>query len=695
MEWKQKAHDGGVTNLKVSCSSCRLAVQLQWNSETPFEKLDAAAPIRIDVYDDSNRQPFVTTVCAPVCTVLWVWCAATTSSGLHLLQLESSLWESGLFYTPADMRFVLNAADAEVQIQETFSSEALANTSDTAASLSQLSIGDSQVRARSSKRRKTQEKAQDKGKELCAPTESYSGKVVESEPKPDLSRCDCGKVTENVRRTPELDYTRQSFRCWTGVLVIVFCALLFFGRDFAMLEFVRVSKCSDWLAKANLSGLEAELKSSLFGQHIATSVIVSQLKRHLENAHGRKKPLTLLLYGSAGTGKTFTSHIVGRHLFSEGGKSKFWERVFVPDFLTKYERTEVGNQLKLLFTQKFMQCSRKLFFVVEEAEKGLDSALHSKLIPILNGTVSLKNGKDTSNTAVVFLLINFGASALQRHTAKFLQRSGNRSRLSFSDVSGVLAASLDREKERHQPGDVPGAWKQVSDLLDSGAVDLAVPFLPLEADQVRHCVAANMRQKNISVTEGRVNQVLEDITFIPADKPLFSSSGCKRLDRLVDYHFGWLSGLVNIVDYFVCFRSQCLPPIEPKVTGKCRKLWHWSSTLVELWWVSVWLSWPTNFVICQLQVRRVTLEDTKESIYQYSKHKEGTTDGDIMSAICTHQLFWKTLNSCTKRIVQWRCKLVTSILANLVHIIESPCVWNYAESLGQCWDEFGQYNAHV
>lgn len=68
--------------------------------------------------------------------------------------------------------------------------------------------------------------------------------------------------------------------------------------------------------------LKLELEEKLFGQHLATEVIVKALTG-FKNNKNPKKPLTLSLHGWAGTGKNYVSQIVAENLHSKGLKSHF------------------------------------------------------------------------------------------------------------------------------------------------------------------------------------------------------------------------------------------------------------------------------------------------------------------------------------------------------------------------------------
>ncbi|XP_019493675.1 PREDICTED: torsin-1B isoform X2 [Hipposideros armiger] len=86
--------------------------------------------------------------------------------------------------------------------------------------------------------------------------------------------------------------------------------------------YCRFAECCPKEQPLNASALKLELEEKLFGQHLATEVILKALTGFRNNKNP-KKPLTLSLHGWAGTGKNFVSQIVAENLHSRGLKSNF------------------------------------------------------------------------------------------------------------------------------------------------------------------------------------------------------------------------------------------------------------------------------------------------------------------------------------------------------------------------------------
>lgn len=70
------------------------------------------------------------------------------------------------------------------------------------------------------------------------------------------------------------------------------------------------------------SGLECDLATNLVGQPLVRRQVMKGLREFLENQHP-EKPLVMSFHGSTGTGKTFVSSMLVRHLFQGGLKSPY------------------------------------------------------------------------------------------------------------------------------------------------------------------------------------------------------------------------------------------------------------------------------------------------------------------------------------------------------------------------------------
>jgi len=68
------------------------------------------------------------------------------------------------------------------------------------------------------------------------------------------------------------------------------------------------------------NNLQVETKEEVFGQHIALEGTLRALYAHITDPNP-KKALVLCFHGWLGSGKTFLSHLIAKHLFEGGMKS--------------------------------------------------------------------------------------------------------------------------------------------------------------------------------------------------------------------------------------------------------------------------------------------------------------------------------------------------------------------------------------
>lgn len=76
------------------------------------------------------------------------------------------------------------------------------------------------------------------------------------------------------------------------------------------------------LSAGHSPGLRVDLENKLFGQHIASRIILKAVSGFMSNDNP-KKPLVLSLHGWTGTGKNFVSELIAENIYKEGMDSNF------------------------------------------------------------------------------------------------------------------------------------------------------------------------------------------------------------------------------------------------------------------------------------------------------------------------------------------------------------------------------------
>lgn len=83
-----------------------------------------------------------------------------------------------------------------------------------------------------------------------------------------------------------------------------------------------VPTCSCCKSVLSSTGLKNDLKTKIFGQHVAAEVILKAVTGFMESKNP-KKPLVLSLHGPTGTGKNFMSQFIAENIYKKGMESSF------------------------------------------------------------------------------------------------------------------------------------------------------------------------------------------------------------------------------------------------------------------------------------------------------------------------------------------------------------------------------------
>ena len=79
-----------------------------------------------------------------------------------------------------------------------------------------------------------------------------------------------------------------------------------------------------------------------------------------------------------------------------------------------------------------------------------------------------------------------------------------------------------------------------TELVNRAFIDRTVPFLPLEREHIKRCVVEYLRDKrgypNPDKKPGQefIEQVADEMTYLPEDTELFSRFGCRRVESIVN-----------------------------------------------------------------------------------------------------------------------------------------------------------------
>ncbi|XP_016052152.1 PREDICTED: torsin-1B, partial [Miniopterus natalensis] len=271
------------------------------------------------------------------------------------------------------------------------------------------------------------------------------------------------------------------------------------------------------------AALKLELQEKLFGQHLATEVILRAL-RSFQSNKDPKKPLTLSLHGWAGTGKNFVSQIVATNLHERGLKSKF-VHLFVSTLHFPHEQKSqlYQDQLRSWIRGNVSACANSVF-IFDEMDK-----LHPGIVDSITPFLDYYEQVDgvSYRKAIFIFLSNAGGDLITKKALEFWRSGRKREDIQLSDLEPMLSVGVFNNKHS-------GLWH--SRLIDRNLIDYFVPFLPLEYTHVKMCVRAEMRARGSPVNEDIVTRVTEEITFFPKEEKIYSDRGCKTVQSRLDFH---------------------------------------------------------------------------------------------------------------------------------------------------------------
>ncbi|XP_037001298.2 torsin-1B [Artibeus jamaicensis] len=273
----------------------------------------------------------------------------------------------------------------------------------------------------------------------------------------------------------------------------------------------------------NASGLKLQLEEKLFGQHLATEVILKALTGFKNNKEP-KKPLTLSLHGWAGTGKNFVSQIVAENLHAKGLKSKF-VHLFVSTlhFPHEHQIKLYQDQLQGWIRGNVSACASSVF-IFDEMDK-LHPGIIDAIKPFLDYYEQV--GGVSYRKAIFIFLSNAGGDLITQTALEFWRAGRKREDIQLHDLEHVLSVGVFNNKHS-------GLWR--SRLIDRNLIDYFVPFLPLEYTHVKMCVRAEMRARGSAVDEDVVSRVAEEMTFYPKDEKIYSDKGCKTVQSRLSFY---------------------------------------------------------------------------------------------------------------------------------------------------------------
>ncbi|KAE8744984.1 hypothetical protein FOCC_FOCC008397 [Frankliniella occidentalis] len=288
----------------------------------------------------------------------------------------------------------------------------------------------------------------------------------------------------------------------------------------------RLRECCDQYSvstdASNITAFQDVLRSSVYGQHLMQDLVVRALKSHLSSTDP-PKALTISFHGSTGCGKSFVSQFIAQSLFVKGMQSNF-VRKFVGGIDFPDHSSSMVHLYKLHLQKEIKRivekCNRALF-IFEDVQ-----TMPPEVLDALNPFIDYHKEVDKVDyrKSIFVLLSNTGAKLINQKALELWSSGKQREDIKLSDFENMI-----RTGAFNEPGGL-----QKSGAISHALIDIHVPFLPLEEKHVRMCIRAAFKKYGYdSPPDNLVQEILDDLTFMPEGQELFSSSGCKRVEAKV------------------------------------------------------------------------------------------------------------------------------------------------------------------
>lgn len=283
------------------------------------------------------------------------------------------------------------------------------------------------------------------------------------------------------------------------------------------------SSACDCSFRPGLDALECDLARNLFGQHLAQELVVKALRAFVETDYP-SKPLILSFHGWSGTGKTFLSSLLVKHLYKDGSRSPYVHR-FSPilNFPHAKNINQYKENLKQWIQGNLTACGRSLF-LFEEMDK-MHPGLIDVIVPFL-GPSWVVIGSNYKKAIFIFIS-NSGGDDINQVALKFWRERRDREEIRLSDVESAITNTVISDHEH-------GFWQ--SEIIKQNLIDVIVPFLPLRPHHIRQCIRNELAQQGLSIEEDIVPSVADSLVYIPEDEKVFSSTGCKTVPSRLNYY---------------------------------------------------------------------------------------------------------------------------------------------------------------
>ncbi|XP_030063814.1 prosalusin isoform X2 [Microcaecilia unicolor] len=269
-------------------------------------------------------------------------------------------------------------------------------------------------------------------------------------------------------------------------------------------------------------GLGCDLAQNVFGQHLARELLLKAVTDFVA-LEEPLKPLVLSFHGWTGTGKTYVSSLVVKHLYRDGSRSPYVHQFSPTLHFPHAERIEqYKDDLKRWIQGNLSNCARSIF-LFDEMDK-MHPGLIDVIVPFLGSSWVVYG---TNYRKAIFIFVsNAGGEQINRVALEFWRTRKDREEMELRDLELAISKAV-FDNPHH------GFWQ--SQIIDEQLIDLIVPFLPLQRNHVKQCVRSELKQQGLLPQQNLLQSVTDSITYFPEEEQIFSSTGCKTVASRINF----------------------------------------------------------------------------------------------------------------------------------------------------------------
>nr|XP_058912485.1 torsin-3A isoform X1 [Kogia breviceps] len=273
----------------------------------------------------------------------------------------------------------------------------------------------------------------------------------------------------------------------------------------------------------NFTGLEADLRMRLHGQHLARELVLTAARGYLELPRP-DKALALSFHGWSGTGKNFVARMLAENLYRDGLRSDCVKVFIATLHFPHHKYVDLYQEQLAAQIRKTQEHCHQTLFILDEAEK-LHPGLLEALRPHL-GRQAPENLRAKSPRTIFLFLSNLGGNIINEVVLNLLKAGWSREEIGMEHLELQLQAEIVESTD---------SGFGHSCLVKENLIDIFIPFLPLEYRHVRLCARDAFLSQELLYTEEALDEIAKMMVYVPKEEQLFSSQGCKSISQRINY----------------------------------------------------------------------------------------------------------------------------------------------------------------